>query len=357
MKINFLTSKFSGTTGGVIYDELLYNKLKKVFGDEVRLIQDEDFKNENLKEYINYKRFEKIYKAHAKELTACEYLFINSRLYTRFIRFPWGKICGNCKIVLIHHHFNYMTQTKIDRYLIHKFFELSFLHRAKRIITPNQYTIDILCGLKLGKKSELLEAYISNVVNEHIEKRKKQILFLGTVESRKGVSYGIDAFYLFQKKFPEYTYIIAGTFDRDNQYCRNLIKQVQRYHLEEKVVFLGRIDNASKIQLFQESKLFLFPSLNEGYGLVLVEAMSYGMPVVAFDNTAMPYTVNSTNGAIVSNKNTQEMANAMEKILTNEKEYFRVSEGAQKTVLALPSEEIINQEYNVFIQQIKELPV
>ena len=133
-----------------------------------------------------------------------------------------------------------------------------------------------------------------------------------------------------------------------------MIKQVQDYQIEEKVKFLGRVDSDLKSKLFQESKLFLFPSQNEGYGLVLVEAMSYGMPVVAFDNTAMPYTVNSTNGAVVLNKDIEKMAEAMEKILMNNTEYCRVSEGAKKTVSALPSEETINREYVAFIQKLKE---
>lgn len=354
MKINFLTSKFSGATGGVIYDEVLYNKLQEVFGCEVNLIQDKDFGNENQEETINHKRFSKIYRNHAKELTNCEYLFVNSRLYTRFTQFPWREINDNCKIVLIHHHFNYMTQIRISRYLIHKFLELSFLHRANRIVTPNQYTIDILKKMNLGEKSELLEAYISNTLRMPAEKRKNQLLFMGTVEPRKGVDYGIDAFYLFQKKFPEYTYVIAGTFDDKNQYCRSLVAKVHSYHIEEKVVFLGRVDDTLKTKLFRESKLFLFPSQNEGYGLVLVEAMSYGMPVIAFDNTAMPYTVNNTNGAIVENRNTHKMAEAIEKILTNDGKYRRTSDGAKRTVLALPSEETIDQEYIAFIQRLRE---
>lgn len=354
MKIHFLTSKFNGATGGLIYDEILFNKLKTAFSNQVNLITDENFLLENQEESKNYKRFEKIYLNHAKELTDCEYLFVNSRLYTRFGKFPWKELNNNCKVVLIHHRFNYMTQTKIERYLIHRFLELSFLNRADLIITPNQYTMDTLKKLKLGNKSELIEAYISNKLKKSSTKRKNQILFVGTVEPRKGANYGIDAFYNFQKKHPEYKYILAGTFDESNAFCKKLIKQVSDYHIEDKVEFLGRIDDALKAQLFQESKIFLFPSQNEGYGLVMVEAMSYGMPVVAFNNTAMPYTVNNSNGAIVPNRNTIKMTEALEEILSDENRYFRVSEGAKKTVLNLPSTKEIDMEYDALIQRLKE---
>lgn len=81
--------------------------------------------------------------------------------------------------------------------------------------------MDTLKKLKLGNKSELIEAYISNKLKKSSTKRKNQILFVGTVEPRKGANYGIDAFYNFQKKHPEYKYILAGTFDESNAFCKN----------------------------------------------------------------------------------------------------------------------------------------
>lgn len=50
MKIHFLTSKFNGATGGLIYDEILFNKLKTAFSNQVNLITDENFLLENQEE-------------------------------------------------------------------------------------------------------------------------------------------------------------------------------------------------------------------------------------------------------------------------------------------------------------------
>lgn len=354
MKINFLTSKFSGATGGVIYDEILYDKLRTSFGNAVNLIQDENFLDEDVEETINYKRYGKVYRDHVAELVDCDYLIINSRLYTRFKDFPWHKVHAKCKIVLIHHHFNYMTQTKCIAYMAHKYLELSFLRRANVIITPNRYTLDVLRHHNFENKTRLIEAYIPNNLNQPLKKKKKQILFMGTIEPRKGINYGIDAFNIFQKNHPDYTYVIAGTFDEKSAFCKDLINQVHQYHLEEKVKFLGRVSEKVRIKLFEESCVFLFPSQNEGYGLVIVEAMSYGMPVIVFNNTAMPYTVNETNGVVVRNKDIHAMANALEGIISNGSEYQKLSNGASKTVLQLPSKTEIDKEYDALILQIKE---
>ena len=247
-----------------------------------------------------------------------------------------------------------MTQNKWLHYIVHKYLELSFLRRADWIITPNLYVMDSLKKTRLREKTMLIEAYIDNTINQVFKSSQKQILFMGTIEPRKGIHYGIEAFYKFAQKHSDYSYVIVGTFDEKKAYCQKLLQQVRDYNLEEKVKFLGRVDDETKAKLFAESQLFLFPSQNEGYGLVLVEAMSYGIPVVAFNNTAMPYTVNCSNGAIVPNKDIRRMAEAMEQILGNEAEYDRLSEGAKKTVRGLPSKEVIDQEYNTLICKMEE---
>ena len=111
---------------------------------------------------------------------------------------------------------------------------------------------------------------------------------------------------------------------------------------------MGRISDEEKKKLYSESKVLLFPSQNEGYGWVLVEAMSYGMPVVAFNNTAIPYTVNNDNGAIVENKNIREMSFRLSEIIDDSDLYKRLVYGAYKTVESLPNVEDIDLEYEQF---------
>ena len=357
MKIIFLTQKLSGLTGGILYDTILYERLKSAIGDEsVNLITDDIFDNEYNHENAHYKRFNKVYKKHADEILNCDYLIINSRCYTCFLSFPW-KRNKKCHLILIHHHFNFMTQNNYFKYYIHKYLELSFLKRATAIITPNKYTMYMLKQEQIRERVILLEAYLNNTLKKYDVVKKNQIFFLGTVEPRKGVDIGIDVFYRFQKHVSGYKFIIAGTFDEKKTFCQKLLRKVREYNLENQVIFLGRVDDMEKERLYQESKVFLFPSQNEGYGWVMVEAMSYGLPVIAFDNTAMPYTVNNNNGALIPNRDIDKMVMALERILGDTQEYDRVSNGAKKTVLELPSEEEITKEYDIFMQQLKEFTI
>lgn len=351
MKINFLTTKLSGLTGGVIYDEKFYNELSMHFKGEVSLIEDSYFGNEYSDVSPNFVRFNKIYIKHAPEILDCDYLFINSRLYTRFFRFPW-KINPKCKIILIHHHFDFMTHSGIRR-VIHKHLELGFLRRAFCIITPNPYTKDMIRNVNLNNKIELLEAYIDKETHEpNIDNKKDVISFIGTVEPRKGLHYGIPAFKKFWDKHPSYIFKIAGSL-HSNDYTNKLKDMVKELHLENQVQFLGRIDEGEKAKMYKESKCFLFPSQNEGYGWVLVEAMSYGLPVIAFNNTAMPYTVNNQNGRIVQNRDIDAMAQALDEVIDQPSIYDDLVRGAYKTVHNLPEEDQIVAEYSRFFKEIE----
>jgi len=350
MKINFLTTKLSGLTGGVIYDEQLYKKLSKYFPDQVKLIEDQNFGNEYEHITPNFRRYSKIYKKHIDEILDCDYLIINSRLYTRFVGFPWS-VNPKCKIILIHHHFNFMTHSGLQK-VVHKYLELKFLRRASCLLTPNPYTKATIKEVGLTNKVALVEAFIDKRIHEVSGRRQDVISFIGTVEPRKGLHLGIPAFKKFSESHPTYQFKIAGTF-RPGKYTDSLKKMVRDFGLEDKVIFLGRIDEKQKEALYRESKCFLFPSQNEGYGWVLIEAMSYGLPVVAFNNTAMPYTVNDDNGRIIPNRNIELMGKALTEILDDHDLYQKLQKGAYDTVQHLPDMESIEAQYTKFFQDLK----
>lgn len=352
MKIIFLTTQFSGLSGGAIYDEYFFNKLNEYFTKQVILREDKDFKNEENKFVKNYIKFANIYKTHAQDLTDCDYLFINSRLYTRFIKFPWFKK-GRSKIVVIHHHFNYQSNKGFKR-IVHYVLEMNFLSHADWIITPNIFTLDVLNQKGFKDKSVLIESNINNEIHKSSIPVLNQFLFVGTVEPRKGLHFALKAFARFHENHQSFSYLIAGSFNPDNSYIKSLKRIISYYHLENYVKFLGRITEEQKENLYNTSMAFLFPSQNEGYGYVLVEAMSYGIPVIAYDNTAMPYTVNSSNGVLVKNHSIAKMTEAMEKLVNDPTYRERLCNGAFETVRNLPDKIKIEKEYQHFFEIMRK---
>ena len=112
----------------------------------------------------------------------------------------------------------------------------------------------------------------------------------------------------------------------------------QQHGLEENVKFHGIVSQQELERFYSQAYAFVFPSLLEGYGLVLIEAMSYGLPVIAFNNSAMPYTIkNEVNGLLVTNCDSTELGDKILWLMKNVDYHRNLSQNALKTSLSVSS--------------------
>lgn len=112
--------------------------------------------------------------------------------------------------------------------------------------------------------------------------------------------------------------ILAGKI-RDTDYFEELKKDIDG----KQIIHLGELSFSEKVTLYQEAKAFLFPILwQEPFGLVMIEAMSCGTPVIAYNNGAVPeVVVNGLTGFVVENK--EQMMQAVQKIETIDRKACR----------------------------------
>lgn len=107
-------------------------------------------------------------------------------------------------------------------------------------------------------------------------------LFLGVIHPKKN----IHVLLALAQAFPDYTLVLAG---RDNHpYAQHLRQQADQLGVSGNVRFTGPVDEATKAWLYAHCEAFLFPSLSEGFGLPVVEAMSFGKPVFLSRLTSLP---------------------------------------------------------------------
>ncbi|MGI8893883.1 MAG: glycosyltransferase family 4 protein [Bacteroidia bacterium] len=83
-----------------------------------------------------------------------------------------------------------------------------------------------------------------------------------------------------------YSLIIAG--DNSSVYARDLKLQANKSGIGNKIIFPGRISEQERLWLYINCEAFVFPSLSEGFGLPVVEAMSLGKPVFLSEQTSLP---------------------------------------------------------------------
>ena len=229
------------------------------------------------------------------------------------------------RTINIHHHYLFL-EPKSLKGKIYKQLELLYLRSSKYILTPNPLIKEQTKNL-IKKECLLCEIpfNIPESIDSDIKRKQNQLLYVGTIEPRKGLSYLINAIKLIKGEIEDYKLIIVGKV-KDIDYYNKILKEIEDNNLN--VYFSGFISDEELKKLYSESDIFVFPSLQEGFGMSLNEAMSYGLPVVCFNNSAMPYSVNETNGILVENKNSEKFSDAILKIMKDNTLRDNLSKGA-----------------------------
>ena len=160
---------------------------------------------------------------------------------------------------------------------------------------------------------------------DNTKKRKKNIITL----SRLTVEKNIDTIIKCMEKIKGELQLVGGT----RKIAEKLRKITKKMKVDKKVVFIGWSKNPEKI--LEKSSVFVFPSLYEGFGLVLLEAMTCGLPCIAFKPdgkkiiTASDEIIkNGKTGFLVKDK--EEMIEKINLLLTNEKLRDKMGKEARK---------------------------
>jgi glycosyltransferase involved in cell wall biosynthesis len=115
------------------------------------------------------------------------------------------------------------------------------------------------------------------------------LLYLGTLQPRKNLSRLITAFAQVQSNFQSPTsnlqLVLAG---KAGWYAQPLFDQVRDHQPSTRVLFPGYIDAADKSALLSGATAFVFPSLYEGFGFPVLEAMQCGVPVLCSNTSSLP---------------------------------------------------------------------
>lgn len=145
--------------------------------------------------------------------------------------------------------------------------------------------------------------YIGNVYNaidvdlySFEDKKEDFLLYLSRLSPQKGSHIAIRAALDTGNKL-----IIAGKVDpgEDLRYFKDHVEPLID---QKQIVYLGEVDTATKVELMAKTKAFLFPiQWAEPFGLVMVEALSSGTPVIAYRNGSVPEILNDKVGFIVDN--------------------------------------------------------
>jgi len=140
---------------------------------------------------------------------------------------------------------------------------------------------------------------------------KKLLLYVGPLTERKGLRYLLSAMPFILKEMEDVLLILVGSGDESP-----LKKMCDELGIREHVVFTGFIDEEHLPMYYSACDLFVFPSLQEGFGMVLTEAMACQKAVIASNNSAIPEVVGDT-GILVAPRNPEALGAAVLDLLND----------------------------------------
>lgn len=180
------------------------------------------------------------------------------------------------------------------------------------------------------------------------QQEQKVVLFVGRLEEVKGVEYLIDAM-----QYTDAKLVIVGTGTLEN----DLKKRSEKYG--DRIAFLGAKTHEELKEIYPSADAFVMSSVTtqkgakEGFGLVMLEAMASGLPVVAFASGGIPQLVtHDVNGLLCEEKDVETLAVNINKVLNDRELRSRLVENGNKTVKEYDYKEIAKRYAEIYQNQL-----
>jgi len=236
-------------------------------------------------------------------------------LYRRLVqRMPFG--------LVVHHLRSSLPSRRGPAKWLERLAEKWFIRNASFIITISRSTRQSVIDLSFGSEAN---APPIAIVAPGIATRAPadasmcrvtsgppfRMICVGNCDDpRKGLEYLIEALSLLPAA--QFELLFAGAYSADSTYHRGLRHLIHRSGVSGAVSFVGRVSDEELAHLYQTADLFVFPSLWEGYGIAVAEALSHGLPVVATRVGAIPELVREgVNGLLVAPRDSRALASAV----------------------------------------------
>ncbi len=181
-----------------------------------------------------------------------------------------------------------------------------------------------------------------------------QLLAVGSVVPRKGYDVLVDA--LSRIGNLDWRCTIAGSISRAPDFAARVKDKITDAHLGERIVLTGEVDDAALEELYAAADIFVSASHYEGYGMVLTEALSRGLPIVTTTGGAAATTVPDGAAMKVASGDAIGLADALRKLIQDSSLRRQIAEAAWIEAENLPRWENTAAKIAAAIRQVAEVP-
>ena len=181
--------------------------------------------------------------------------------------------------------------------------------------------------------------YIDKVSKTTTKYNNRNLIAVGRLEAVKGFDDLIKVYKLVNLQIQDTYLTLVG----DGKEKNNLFETFVKNDLASKVKMPGYLFQEEIDKLYDNSALYIMTSHSESFGLVMLEAMAHGVPVVAFSSAegARELIKNGYNGYLINNRNEFEMADKIVELLNDKEKLQKMGQNAYKVAQKYTKEEVI----------------
>lgn len=206
-----------------------------------------------------------------------------------------------------------------------------FTARQIRLRIPSANVEATLLGLPPSKSTGKIAGTTEGLQRWGIQSNRYLFIVgrMDKTEANKGHDALISALALARDR--DLRLVVAG----EGTWLPELREQARSSGLEDRVIFVGRVADSTLALLYSGCLAFVLPSAQEGFGLVFVEAMSFGKPCVALNHGGAPEVVeNDVSGILLASRRPEHIARAIDKLTMDADFTTKIGHKAKQTYLS-----------------------
>lgn len=202
--------------------------------------------------------------------------------------------------------------------------------------------------LKLNK-TNCKCVYIPNILDSFPSKcaplKEKRLVSVGRLSKEKGYMDLLGIYNILVKKHPDWTLDIVG----DGVERTNLEEYIKLHNLSDKVTLHGFQNKEYIDKLLNKSSIYLMASYTESFGIVLIEAMSHGLPCIAFSSAegARELIDSGRNGYLIKNRSVRAYIKKVEDLMNDIDARKKIGHESRKSVKKYNGEEVVKLWYKI----------
>jgi glycosyltransferase involved in cell wall biosynthesis len=221
--------------------------------------------------------------------------------------------------------------------------------KSDLIITVSSFTADQVCSLLNVEKSRIrvIPHGVDLPARSDESLREDLILFVGALQTRKNIHRLVEAF---ERLHGQWRLVLAGA--PSGYGGAEIVERIERSPARSRIQLTGYLAPQQLDDLYRRARIFAFATLDEGFGIPVLEAMAHGIPVITSNRSALP-EVAGTAALLVDPYSVDELQKALSKLVSSSALRAEMAQRGHTRAAQFPWTTTVSSTYQIYREILK----